>query len=58
LFVFQKNCPKRFFWKGLDGALSLCTLWIIFLLGLSNQKMTLTTLNAIFHIDLGRFVSD
>jgi hypothetical protein len=29
-----------------------------FLLGLSNLKMTLVTLNISFHIDLGRFVGD
>jgi hypothetical protein len=29
-----------------------------FLLGLPNQKMTLSTLNISFHIDLGRFVGD
>jgi hypothetical protein len=29
-----------------------------FFLGLSNLKMTSTTLNTSFHIDLGRFGSD
>jgi hypothetical protein len=29
-----------------------------FHLGLSNQKMTSTTLNSNFHIDLGMFVGD
>jgi hypothetical protein len=29
-----------------------------FFLGLPNLKMTLATLNASFHIDLGRFVGD
>jgi hypothetical protein len=43
--------------KVLDGALFLCTLWV-FLLRLPNLKMTLTTLNTSFHIDLGRFVGD
>jgi hypothetical protein len=43
--------------KVLDGALFFCTLWL-FLLGLPNQKMTSTTLNTNFHIDLGRFVGD
>jgi hypothetical protein len=43
--------------KVLDGALFLWTLWV-FLLGLSNQKMTSTTLNTNFHIDLWRFVGD
>jgi hypothetical protein len=43
--------------KVLDGALFLWTLWV-FLLGLPNQKITLTTLNTSFHIDLGRFVGD
>ncbi len=45
------------FLKVLDGALFLWTLWV-FLLGLSNQKMTSTTLNTNFHIDLWRFVGD
>jgi hypothetical protein len=43
--------------KALDEALFLWTSWV-FLLGLSNQKMTLATWNTSFHIDLGRFVSD
>jgi hypothetical protein len=49
--------PKEFFFKFLDGALFLWTLWG-FLLGLSNLKMTSTTLNTSFHIDLGRFIGD
>jgi hypothetical protein len=57
LFVFQEIVPKSYFLKVLDGALFFWTLWV-FLLGLPNQKMTSTTLNTGFHIDLGRFVSD
>jgi hypothetical protein len=45
------------FLKVLDGALFLWILWV-FLVGLPNLKMTLTTLNTSFHIDLGRFVDD
>jgi hypothetical protein len=45
------------FLKVLDGALFLWTLWGFFL-RLPNFKMTLTTLNTKFCIDLGRFVSD
>jgi hypothetical protein len=45
------------FLKVLDGALFLSTLWVFFL-GLSNFKMTSTTLNISFHIDLTRFVGD
>ncbi len=56
-FVSQLFCPKTIFLKVLDGALFLCTLWV-FLLRLPNLKMTLTTLNTSFHIDLGRFVGD
>jgi hypothetical protein len=48
---------KNFFLKVLNGALFLWTLWV-FLLGLSNFKMTSNTLNTCFHIDLGRFVGD
>jgi hypothetical protein len=48
---------KHMFLKVLDGALFLWTLWV-FLLGFSNQKMTLATLNTNFDIDLGRFVGD
>jgi hypothetical protein len=48
---------KHIFLKVLDGAIFLKALWI-FLLRLSNSKMTLTTLNTSFHMDLGRFVSD
>jgi hypothetical protein len=54
---FKKNCPKNIFLKVLDGALFIWTLWV-FILGLQNQKMTSTTLNTSFHIDLGRFVGD
>jgi hypothetical protein len=43
--------------KVLNGALFFWTLWV-FLLGLSNLKMTSFTLNTSFHIDLGRFVGD
>jgi hypothetical protein len=43
--------------KVLDGTLMLWTLWV-FLLGLPNLKMTSTTLNTSFHIDLRRFVGD
>jgi hypothetical protein len=54
---FKLFVPKVYFLKVLDGALFL---WIlrVFLLGLSNLKMTSTTLNTSFHIDLGRFVKD
>jgi hypothetical protein len=45
------------FLKVLDEELFTRTLWV-FLLGLSNFKMTLTTLNIGFHIDLGRFIGD
>jgi hypothetical protein len=45
------------FLKVLDGALFLWTLWVFFL-GLPILKMTSTTLNTSFHIDLGRFVGD
>jgi hypothetical protein len=48
---------KHRFLKVLDGASFLWTLWVFFL-GFSNLKMTSTTLNTNFHIDLGRFVSD
>jgi len=43
--------------KVLDGALFLWTLWV-FLLKPPNEKMTLTTLNRSFHIDLERFLDD
>jgi hypothetical protein len=43
--------------KVLDGVLFFWALWV-FLLGLPNQKVTITTLNSSFHIDLGRFVND
>jgi hypothetical protein len=43
--------------KVLNGAIFLKTLWV-FLLGPPNSKMTSTTLNISFHIDLGRFVGD
>jgi hypothetical protein len=46
---------KHVFVKALHGLLFIWTLWIFFL-GLPNFKMTLTTLNTSFHIDLGRFV--
>ncbi len=46
LFVFQFFVPKAYFLKVLNGALFLKTLWV-FLLGLPNFKMTLTTLNII-----------
>jgi len=45
------------FLKALDGPLFIWTLGV-FLLGLPNLKITLTTLNINFHIDLGRFVND
>jgi hypothetical protein len=45
------------FLKVLNGAIFFKTFWV-FLLGLSNSKMTSTTLNTSFHIDLGRFVCD
>ncbi len=57
IFVYFSNFFVHMFLKVLDGALFLWTLWV-FLLGLSNQKMTLATLNTDFHIDLGRFVGD
>jgi len=44
---FNFFVPKTYFLKVLDGALFLWTLWVL-LLGLSNQKMTLTTLNTNF----------
>jgi len=58
-FCLFFNCfaPKAYFFKVLNGALFLWTLWV-FLSGLSNLKMTLATLNTSFHIDLGRFVGD
>jgi len=43
------------FLKALHGALFKWTWWV-FLLGVPNFKMTLITLNANFHINLGRFV--
>jgi hypothetical protein len=49
--------PKTYFLKVLDGGLILWTSWVFFL-GLPNQKMTSTTLNTNFHMDLGRFVGD
>jgi hypothetical protein len=45
------------FWKVLDGAIFLKTLWVL-LLGLPNSKMTSTILNTSSHINLGRFVPD
>jgi hypothetical protein len=54
---FNFFVPKAYFFKVLDGALFLWTFWV-FLLWLSNFKMTSTTLNISFHIDLGKFVSD
>jgi hypothetical protein len=57
LFVFKNFVPKTYFLKVLDGVLFFWALWV-FLLGLPNQKMTITTLNSSFHIDLGRFVND
>jgi hypothetical protein len=54
---FKLLIPKAYFLKFLDGALFLWTLWG-FVLGLPNLKMTSTTLNTSFHIDLGRFVKD
>jgi hypothetical protein len=56
--LFFKNfVPKTYFLKVLDEALFLWTLWV-FLLRLPNKKMTSSTLNTSFHIDLGRFVGD
>jgi hypothetical protein len=49
--------PKAYFLKVLDGALFLWTLWVFFL-GFPSFKMTSTTLNTSFHIDLGRFIGD
>jgi hypothetical protein len=43
--------------KVLDREIFLKTLGV-FLLGLPNSKMTSTTLNICFHINLGRFVGD
>jgi hypothetical protein len=57
LFVFKKFVPKAFFFKVLDGALFVWTLWV-FLLGLPNFKLKSTTLNTSFHIDLGRIIGD
>jgi hypothetical protein len=58
LFIFSNFfVPKAYFLKVLDVALFLWTLWVFFL-GLSNLKMTSVTLNASFHIDLGRFAKD
>jgi hypothetical protein len=54
---FKKIVPKAYFKKNLNGALFLSTLWVFFL-GLPNLKMISATLNASFHIDLGRFVGD
>jgi len=54
---FNFFIPKAYFFKVLDGALFLWILWA-YLLGLPNLKMTSTTLNTSFHIDLGRFVGD
>jgi len=45
------------FLKVLDGALFLWILWV-FLLGFPILKMTSSTLNTSFHIDLGRSVND
>jgi hypothetical protein len=55
--LFPNFVPKAYFLEVLDGALFLWTLWV-FLLGLTNQKMTSTTLNTSFHIDFGQFVGD
>jgi hypothetical protein len=46
-----------YFKTKLDGELFFWTKWV-FLLGLSNLKMTSARLNTSFHIDLGRFVGD
>ncbi len=54
---FNFFVPKAYVLKVLDGTLFIRTLWV-FLLGLSNFKMTLATLNTSFHIDLGRFIGD
>jgi hypothetical protein len=43
------------FLKALHGSSFIWTLWVL-LLGL--PKMISTTLNTIFHIDLGRFAGD
>ncbi len=48
---------KHMLLKVVDGALFIWTLWV-FLLRLSNFKMTSVTLNTGFHIYLGRFVGD
>jgi hypothetical protein len=54
---FNFFVPKTYVLETLHGSLFVKTLWA-FLLGFSNLKMTLVTLNKIFHIDLGRFVID
>jgi len=54
---FNFFVPKASFFKVLNGALFLWTLWVFFL-QLPNLKMTSTTLNTSFHIDLGKFVGD
>jgi hypothetical protein len=41
----------------LHGALFIWTLWVSYA-GLPNLKMTSTTLNICFHIDLGKSVGD
>jgi hypothetical protein len=47
--------PTTYSLKVLDEALFIWTFWVLHL-GLPNQKVTLTTLNIKFHINLGRFV--
>jgi len=57
LFVFQIFCPKSFFLIKIRWSIILLTLWVFFL-SLPNLKMISITLNANFHIDSRRFVSD
>jgi hypothetical protein len=53
----KKNCSKNIFFASFKWGIIPLDLWVFFL-GLPNLKMTSTTLNTSFHIDLGRFVSD
>jgi hypothetical protein len=56
-FVFQFLCSKSIFFESFRWGIILKD-FVGFILGLPNLKMTLTTSNTSFHIDLGRFVGD
>jgi hypothetical protein len=54
---FNLFVPKVSFLKVFDGALLFWILWVFFL-GLSNLKMTQTTLNTSFSHRFGKVIGD